>query len=56
MVYMYATCCREEGKGKGKVVQKWQWEVAVLQMWSPDTCTQGDGTVFNYVFHSNTYL
>lgn len=31
MVYMYATLYREEGKGKKEVVQKWQWEVVVLQ-------------------------
>lgn len=28
---MYATCYREEGKGKEEDVQKWLWEVAVLQ-------------------------
>lgn len=31
MVYMYATFYREESKGKKEIVQKWQWEVVVLQ-------------------------
>lgn len=46
MVYMYATLYREEGKGKKEVVQKWQWEVVVLQE-GPDACAQGGGTIFN---------
>jgi len=31
MVYVYATCYREQGKGKKEAVQKWWWEVAILQ-------------------------